>query len=383
MQQLRDLHQKWQHLLSPSFFIGGFALDIFTLGRVDDLSNFFIFTFYILISFTILVFEISLLKKGGNPAYSLLPSWQIAGRPLAHWVELYKDEAFHFAQGALLSAFTLFYFKSAGVASSLLFLIILLIPLVINEFELIRGIGLITKSIFFNLTLMSFVVVYSPLPFGKVGLLIFSLGLVIYLIVVGLIFKLFTKMNIEFSTIKKYWLTPALSLALLFFGLRIIKVIPPVPLSLEYAGVFHKVEKDYPTYRLYHEKKWWRFWHSSDEYFEARPGDRPYFFASIFAPRGFEDKIYVRWLKYSDGNWRTSDRIPLTIVGGREKGFRGYTYKENYTPGDWRVSVETSGGVEIGRLSFEIVATVETSSPEAMNSEAINTERKFKVIENN
>lgn len=362
--------------MSPSFFIGGFALDIFTLGRIDDLSNIFIFTFYLTLSFIIFAFEIALLKEG-NSCESLLPSWKIAGKPLFYWTDLYKDEVFHFAQGALLSAFTLFYFKSAGVSSSLLFLMILLIPLIINELELIRGIGLITKSLFFNLTLMSFVVVYGPLPFGKVGLLIFSGSLAIYLFIVGLIYQYFTKLKIDFVLIKKYWLTPALSLALLFFGLRLLKVIPPVPLSLEAAGIYHKVEKQYPVYKLYHEKKWWRFWHSSDEYFVAEQGDRPYFFTSIFAPKGFRDKIYVRWLKYIEGQWQTSDRIPLNITGGRDKGFRGYTYKENYTPGLWRVSVETSGGVEIGRLNFEIVMATDHSK------EMVNQERKFKVIENN
>lgn len=362
--------------MAPSFFIGGFALDIFTLGRVDDLSNFLIFTCYILVSFIIFAFEMSIIKEGQEKAETLLPSWKIAGRPLGHWIMLYKDEAFHFAQGALLSAFTLFYFKSAGVTSSLLFLIILLIPLIINEFELIRGIGLLTKSLFFNLTLMSFVVVYSPLPFGHVGLLVFTIGLAVYLALVTIIYRYFSKLKIENLTLKKYWLTPALSLALLFFGLRLIKVIPPVPLSLETAGIYHKVEKNYPTYKLYHEKKWWRFWDSSDEYFEARPGDRPYFFVSIFAPRGFKDKIYVRWLKYINDDWKTSDRIPLSIIGGRDKGFRGYTYKENYTPGQWRVSVETSGGVEIGRLNFEIVAAPKKSPDSTI-------QRKFHIIENN
>jgi len=372
MIQFHEIRKRWQHLLAPSFFIGGFTLDIFTLGRVDDLSNFLIFTFYIAVSFAIFTFEIIVIEEKQEQIEEHFPSWQLAGKPLAHWIMLYKDEAFHFAQGALLSAFTLFYFKSAGVSSSLLFLVILLIPLIINEFELIRGIGLITKSLFFNLTLMSFVVVYSPLPFGHVGLLVFSIGLLIYLGLVAIIYHYFIRLKIENHTLKKYWLTPALCLALLFFGLRLIKVIPPVPLSIETAGIYHKVEKDYPTYRLFHEKKWWRFWDNSDEYFEARPGDRPYFFASIFAPRGFKDKIYVRWLKYIHGDWKTSDRIPLTIIGGRGKGFRGYTYKENYTPGQWRISVETSGAVEIGRLNFEIVEV-----PASENK------RKFKVNENN
>ncbi|HEX4922592.1 MAG TPA: DUF2914 domain-containing protein, partial [Bdellovibrionales bacterium] len=42
--------------------------------------------------------------------------------------------------------------------------------------------------------------------------------------------------------------------------------------------------------------------------------------------------------------------------GGREEGFRGFTFKQNYQPGDWRVKIETTDGREIGRITFEVVA---------------------------
>ena len=47
-------------------------------------------------------------------------------------------------------------------------------------------------------------------------------------------------------------------------------------------------------------------------------------------------------------------RDPLRIVGGREEGFGGYAYKQNWTPGEWRVSIESEDGREIGRVRFEI-----------------------------
>ncbi len=365
MQQVKELHQKWQHLIPPSFFIGGFLFDVVTIGRIDDLSNILIFSFYLLLSLALFFYELLSLHADQNNLTIKIPSLFLRpifkSKSIKNIIDEYKDEAFHFAQGALLSGFTLFYFKSADFSSSLLFLFILLIPLVINEFNQIRKMGIIIKSVFLNLTLMSFVLVYTPLPFGRVGLFVFITGLVLYLLICFGILNLFIRKKVSFKILKKYWITPALSLTLIFLVLRLFKLIPPVPLSLEAAGVYHNIEKEYPLYKLYHEKKWWRFWDSSDEYFLARPGDRLYFFGSIFSPRGFKDEIYVRWKKLENGKWATSDRIPLSITGGRDRGYRGITYKENYTPGHWRVSVETSGGVEIGRKSFEIITDHSTS----------------------
>ena len=66
----------------------------------------------------------------------------------------------------------------------------------------------------------------------------------------------------------------------------------------------------------------------------------------------------VRWARWEPARheWTQSDAIPLRIVGGREEGFGGYAYKQNWTPGEWRVSIETEDGREIGRVRFEIEA---------------------------
>ena len=57
----------------------------------------------------------------------------------------------------------------------------------------------------------------------------------------------------------------------------------------------------------------------------------------------------------------------MTIVGGREEGFRGVTKKSNYQPGRWRVQIETSEGHEIGWIGF----TVEKD--ESMGERALTT----------
>ncbi|HSH97248.1 MAG TPA: DUF2914 domain-containing protein, partial [Methyloradius sp.] len=40
----------------------------------------------------------------------------------------------------------------------------------------------------------------------------------------------------------------------------------------------------------------------------------------------------------------TENRIGFDLSGGRQGGFRGYTYKQNIQPGEWRVKVEAESG---------------------------------------
>lgn len=349
IEKLKETYQQWEHLAGPLFFVFGFFLDILTLGRIDELLNILMLLFYLLISAFIFFWELEVFKL--NFLDSSTSKVMVA-------IKKYRDEIFHFCQGALLSAFTLFYFKSASLATSLVFLSIMFILLLINELPFLQKKGPIFKGILFQVSLFSFVLVYLPLLFGQVGVLIFIAVLFFYALLVGGFFLLLKKKlgsnGDEPHGAKDFWLKPGLSLMALMIVLRSLSLVPPVPLSLEMAGIYHKVEKRYPLYDLYHQKEWWRFWNNSDEYFRAAPGDKIYFFTRVFAPGGFNDQVYLKWQTKINGDWKTSDRIPFKINGGRDQGFRGYAYKSNYTAGDWRVLVETKGGLEIGRLNFEV-----------------------------
>jgi hypothetical protein len=118
--------------------------------------------------------------------------------------------------------------------------------------------------------------------------------------------------------------------------------------------------------------RWADLWRRDEPVFLARPGDRVFVFTRVFAPRNFRDQVRVRWARWDSGRraWSESDAIPLRIVGGRDEGFGGYAYKQNWSPGDWRVAIETEDGREIGRTRFEIRPDPETE------------ERVFDVLRN-
>ena len=343
MEKVIDFYRRYEHFASPTFFVLGFLLDIFTLGRVDEATNIFLFLIYSLTATFIFLWELEIFELSHDKT------------PLKE-IYKYRDEIFHFSQGALLSAFTLFYFKSASLATSLIFLLFMFSLLLLNELPAFQKRGPLFKGTLLQVTLFSFFLVYIPLIAGQVGTLIFIVVCLSYGALLAGGTWVLNKLKVDGVVLKNCWLYPGLIILGSMAFLRTFSLMPPVPLSLETAGIYHKVEKRYPFYNLYHEKEWWRFWNSSDEYFRAAPGDKIYFFTRVFAPGGFKDQVFLNWQRKVDGDWRTSDKIPFSISGGRTQGFRGYAYKSNYVPGDWRVLVETKGGLEVGRLNFEVEA---------------------------
>jgi hypothetical protein len=168
---------------------------------------------------------------------------------------------------------------------------------------------------------------------------------------------------------------PAAAMQVLLVAAYFAGVIPPVPLSVQFIGIYHEVVPpghDAPatmqmaaipggarpadrTYQLKHLRPWWKVWQTGDQDFEARPGDIVYCFARVFAPDRFRDAIYVHWwLEGPKGGWMDQGRAQLTVSGGRGDGFRTYATKKNYQPGRWRVAIETEDGRDIGIIKFKL-----------------------------
>ncbi len=95
---------------------------------------------------------------------------------------------------------------------------------------------------------------------------------------------------------------------------------------------------------VYREPPRWLFWRRDEREFAYVPGDAVYCFAAIFAPAAFTERVWHYWQRRDDsGTWITTDRIAYTVVGGRDGGYRGYTFKRKLAPGQWRVEVRTAG----------------------------------------
>ncbi len=344
----QELYGAHKHYIPVIAFIGGLVFDAFTLRSFDSIFTLAKHGTYLAIITVLLGLEF-LESEGKFDVRKLGKVWT------------YHEEAVHFLFGSLLSAFSVFYFKSSSLMTSFVFMVLILLFLVLNELPKFRMYGIIMRSALLTLCLSSYAIYAIPVVLGEIGILPFLLAIgatAFYLVV-------FWFGSLKFlgagAAARKMILVPGIVVLGLLTGMYFLKVIPPVPLSMKYIGIYHKVSKVGTKYVGEFDRPWWKVWHNGDQDFTYRSGDLIYCYFSIVSPGGFADKLRVRWLyKNPQGDWRSSDAIPVSIYGGRKEGYRGYTHKRHYQDGDWQVRVETSDGREVGRIYLTISPDITT-----------------------
>jgi DUF2914 family protein len=332
---------KWNLL----FFIAGFVFDVFaTRAGVDHTL--------------LIVQQIVYLAVIGAILYvDFVRDARPEALPMPRWVERpwrYSGLVFHFCLGTLMNLYSIFFLMSASLFSSMAFVVILLGAVVLNELHAVRHRGLDVKVAFYVLCIFCFWSLLIPILLHFISRLTFLLSFAATLAVLAG-FVTVLRRRIGRAPLVRRLLSPGLAVSVLFLLMYLVGLIPPVPIAARKLGVYHRVEHVGDAFQLSYEPSWWRVWRSDDRRFVAEPGDTVHVFFAIYAPTRFDDTVFVRWsFRDRTSTWHDSDRIPIRIAGGREKGFRGVATKENYTPGVWRVTVETRDRREIGRLDFTI-----------------------------
>ncbi|MFQ5572367.1 MAG: DUF2914 domain-containing protein [Rhodothermales bacterium] len=328
------------------FFVGGVLWDALTLERIDAwVDNALLLVYLVVLGGLILV---ATLVEHERVATKRI----VAYRP---WF----PHAVQFFLGALFSAHVIFYFQSASLAPSSLFLVVLVVLLVANEFIHQRLFNLYLLCALYFLAVYSFFIFFIPVVTKSMHYGMFLLGGVLSL---GLVGGMLGYLRFKAVFAKPRQFGYALGLVGTLFGLvnlfYLLHWIPPVPLAMRFGGAFHHVSRAGSAYELRYERPpRYRFWVDSDEPFRFVEGDTVYCFAAVFAPTRLRTKIYHEWHVYDEAQqeWMATDRIGYDVVGGRNRGYRGYTLKRNTHPGAWRVDVETETGRIIGRIRFDIV----------------------------
>jgi hypothetical protein len=335
------------------FFFSGVTFDSFTLTRIDSLTDNLILLLYLsLLGALIVITARADMGQGAadvSGGAGRASSFMARARP-------YHPHAIQFLLGGLFSAYTIFYSQSASLTATAVFFAVLVALLAGNEFLHDRLSNLRLLVSLYALVVFSFFTFFLPMLTGWMNTWVFLLGAILSAAVTLKVVELIYHGR---STASRWEPVlsglPALGLIVVLVGFYFLNWIPPVPLSMKFGGVYHKITKADGTYHLTFEQgAWYQFWKRSDDPFR---GEEPaYCFTAVFAPVDLHTTVYHRW-QYRSRNGRgfsTTDRIGFTISGGREGGYRVYTAKQRVMPGDWRVDVETPEGRIIGRVSFRV-----------------------------
>jgi len=347
-EKIKSIYMKYERFASPAALFVGFVFDNFTLTRIDQLyDNIVLFSYLIIAGVGITLVQLyensvfkGLLVKKAAPFLPLL---------------------IQFAFGGLFSGYFIFYSRSASLASSWFFILLLLGLLVGNEFFRKHYRGLVFQVSIFYFALFSFAIFFVPVIAGKMGVWIFLLSGLISLVVIATLLFVFAYIAPE--SFQKKGKLLKLSISSIFVLINVLyftNIIPPIPLSLKDAGVYHFVGRtESGNYIVRSEvKKWYEFDIGSKKFHHARGGSA-YVYSAVFAPTDLNTNILHRWQYYDDKKqkWIITNEIAFPIFGGRGGGYRGYSFKEKVTEGRWRVDVVTNRGQLLGRISFEVIFT--------------------------
>ncbi len=355
--RLKLYYARNERLIAVVAFVAGFLFDILTFSRVDSWLAIGQQVLYLAV-ITAALAQMFLAQRRPPPALETRSA-------VSRWYSQARTAVVHFLFGSLLNLYTIYFFKSASLLVSFAFLAFLVTALVANEARRFKSLGLPFKFGLLALCLLSFFAHVVPIFVGSIGVAVFLFSVLVGSLPLAALGWGIRALAPElFPLARRQILVPAGIVLLAFLALYLARVIPPVPLSIPFIGVYHGVERTEAGYRLSHERPLWRIWHNGDQAFRAQPGDRVYVFFRVFSPTRFADQVLMRWFRKDAAlGWSATDTIPINIVGGRAQGFRGYGVKSNHQPGEWKVQVETTDGREIGRVYFRL-----ESVPEAPRS---------------
>ena len=342
----RNWYGRYERPISSLSLILGFVFDILTLKRVDTLwENFWILGHIIIVGVFIVMVHVNESEEGGEKNPEKIHFWYV--------------NILQFFFGGLLSAFLVFYFRSADIFVTWPFLLLLLLAFIANESLKRHYIQLTFQISLFFLSIYSFAIFLVPVLVHRIGADVFIISGLLSLLFIFIFNRiLFYFVRDKFQKSRAMISFVVLGIFLFVNFLYFTNLIPPIPLSLKDGGIYHSIEKNQDgNYDITYEDRGWR------GYFELYPDFREtssapvYAYSAVFSPKDLNLTIVHEWQYYDEtqNKWITGSLINLSVLGGRDGGFRTYSMRSNLAPGKWRVNIKTEQGLVISRLRFNIV----------------------------
>ncbi|HTE48888.1 MAG TPA: DUF2914 domain-containing protein [Candidatus Paceibacterota bacterium] len=346
IEPIRNFYARFERPISSFSLVLGFIFDALTLKRVDALwENIWILGHLVIVGIFIILIHHTENSEGSEKNPNSAHFWYV--------------NILQFFFGGLFSAYLVLYFRSSDIFVTWPFIAILLITFIANESLKRHYVRLSFQISLFFLSIYSFTIFWVPVVTHKIGTRVFLASGIISLIIIAIFLKvLFYFIKDDFTQSKKLIVSLIVGIFILINFLYFTNLIPPIPLSLKDAGVYHSIQKNAEGgYEVtYEDYDWTRYLQLYPDFKKA--SDAPvYAYSAIFSPKDLDLTIIHEWQHFDEmqNKWTTAGQISLPVVGGRDGGFRTYSARSNLGPGKWRVNIKTLQNKTIGRLRFNIM----------------------------
>ena len=350
--ELKRFTTRYERRLSAAAFAAGFIFDNLTLQRVDRLYDNIVLLVY-LVAALCSILLINAKRARGENGEEARPPAASGWRTVAQFL-------LPLALGGLFSGFLVFYSRSGSLLASAPFLLSLSALFIGNELFKRHYERFAFQMCVFFVALFSYFSLTVPVLLRQIGDGTFLLSGGISLLVFFGVLRVVRLVAPEEVQANRHILAPLVMMLFIFFNfLYFNNMIPPIPLSLKEAGIYHAAERTRGGQYLlsFEAPHWYEFGRVTSGTFHLVAGESVFALSSVYAPAQLTTDIVHRFEHFSPKNkeWETVGVVRFPISGGRLDGFRGYSEKKSIAPGQWRISVETARGQVIGRLSFDVV----------------------------
>lgn len=396
---------RYERHLAAVGMVAGFGIDNLTFGRIDRPGAHLIFGSYLVVAAITIVVTHALQTRADAKAERIAlaaaapipsmpqsmsadskpdamaaatPPAPAAPREMGHAAHANGGERWRkylpaitqFALGGLWSGFLVFYWRSAALAASWLFLATLLAFLVGNEVFRKYHSRLVFASLLLFFAAYSYAVFTMPLLTRSIGKLTFMTSgiaaVFLYLVFLRVLARYGWK---RFAQSRWRLLGGALGITAAMNLFYFTGILPPLPLALSKIGVYHTVKRDGKVYDAQAEPEpWYTAYGIGTPIVHVAAGQPLALYSAVFAPIKLATRITHRWEWFDPklARWTDQSRVSFAISGGRDGGYRAYTIKSNPRPGQWRVDIDTIDGRLIGRLRFDVA-----QAPAAVATQAV------------
>ena len=341
-QRLRAWTERYERFLMPGMLMAGTTLDAVQFRVLQVETTFLFVGVYLCVCVTTIAVMVA------------KPTQETR---LFRYAKLIAPFLQQFTIGALLSTSLLFYWFSGALSAS--WPIVGLVALLMLSNEVLRAYFTkpVVQVVVFFFTLFSLATSFSAYILNSISPTVFVLGGVASLVVMAGVLVVVIRIGNLGTQRKTMWLG-VMSIFALMHVLYFLNLIPPIPLSLRDAGMYHDIAIENGEYTLIGEDETWLARLLPGQTVHVTPGEPLYAYTAIFAPAELSTVMVHRWQYYNEDthDWVTSSALSFRVQGGRNDGYRGYSLKHQLAEGKWRVSVETTRGQVLGRIRFTVVA---------------------------